>query len=406
MAGSNPAPSGRIFMSYRREETGYPAGWLFDRLSDRYGSNQVFKDVDSIELGDDFVDEITRAVSSCDVLLALIGEEWLTIADAQGRRRLDDPDDFVRLEIEAALARDVRVIPILVGEARMPRADELPASLARLVRRQALELSQARFDFDIGRLLKVLDRTLTEVHAAQEDAPSKIVPSANAPDPGRTELPQTPSQREQPQPAPPPDTKPAAPATQPTARSRRARILAGAGVGVVLLVVIVTIVAKSGTSPSTGAVATTSPPTTEPVEERNALLAVVPDNIEATCQMYDRDELLGESLAFMQCSSAGVRFVRLALYQGKDSLDRTYWDRVMKAGLSKDYGRNNCTDNKPSESAWRYQGKSGDAGRYFCYRDSNGDARIEWTYDEATIYAYASRTDDNIKALYQWWFKF
>jgi hypothetical protein len=84
---------------------------------------------------------ITAAVGSCDVLLALIGNDWLTITDEDGRRRLDDPADFVRLEIEAALARNVRVIPILVEGARMPRAVELPASLAGLVRRQALELS-------------------------------------------------------------------------------------------------------------------------------------------------------------------------------------------------------------------------------------------------------------------------
>ena len=101
---------------------------------------------------------ITSAVESCDVLLALIGEDWLSISDAHGRRRLDDPDDFVRLEIEAALARNVRVIPILVGDATMPRAEELPHSLARLARRQALEFSPVRFDFDTSRLLKVLGR--------------------------------------------------------------------------------------------------------------------------------------------------------------------------------------------------------------------------------------------------------
>jgi TIR domain len=148
MAGSIPPASGRIFMSYRRDETAYPAGWLYDRLADHFGGGQVFKDIDSIELGDDFVEVITSAVGSCDVLLALIGDQWLTITDAHGQRRLDDPDDFVRLEIEAALTRNVRVIPILVDGARMPRAAELPASLARLVRRQALELSPARFDFD------------------------------------------------------------------------------------------------------------------------------------------------------------------------------------------------------------------------------------------------------------------
>src|SRR5688572_19729476 len=140
MAESDAPSRGRIFISYRRKDTDYPAGWLFDRLADRY-AGQVFKDVDSIELGDDFVEVITAAVGSCDVLLALIGNQWVTIAAKDGRRRLDNPDDFVRVEIEAALTRNVRVIPILVGGATMPGAEELPPSLARLVRRNALELS-------------------------------------------------------------------------------------------------------------------------------------------------------------------------------------------------------------------------------------------------------------------------
>ena len=105
---------------------------------------------------------ITNAVASCDVLLALIGRRWLTITGQDGRRRLDNPDDFVRLEIEAALTRNVRVIPILVEAAKMPRADELPTSLAKLARRQALELSSNRFGLDTQRLLRALDRTLAE----------------------------------------------------------------------------------------------------------------------------------------------------------------------------------------------------------------------------------------------------
>ena len=109
---------------------------------------------------------ITTAVASCDVLLALIGMDWLTITDEHGRRRLDNSDDFVRLEIEAALTRGVRVIPILTNGARMPRADELPDSLAKLVRQQALELSPARFDFDTSRLFKVLNRTLAEAQSS------------------------------------------------------------------------------------------------------------------------------------------------------------------------------------------------------------------------------------------------
>jgi hypothetical protein len=180
------APTGdRVFISYRREETAYAAGWLFDRLADHLGRGQIFKDVDSIQLGDDFVKAIRGAVASCDVLLALIGDQWLTITDEQGQARLEDPHDFVRLEIEAALMRDVRVIPILVEGARMPRADQLPPSLADLVHRQALELTPSRFDFDTARLLEVLDGTLAEVHAAhgattegQQPPPTRRQPDA------------------------------------------------------------------------------------------------------------------------------------------------------------------------------------------------------------------------------------
>ena len=117
----------RVFMSYRRDDTDYPAAWLFAELARHFDKGQVFKDVDSIEPGDDFVEVITSAVASCDVLLALIGRRWLTVTGEDGRRRLDDPGDFVRLEIEAALTRNVRVIPVLVEAAQMPReASALP----------------------------------------------------------------------------------------------------------------------------------------------------------------------------------------------------------------------------------------------------------------------------------------
>ena len=163
MTSSTGNAPGGIFMSYRHDDTDYHAAWLYQLLAGHFSRKQIFKDINSIELGDDFVEVITTAVESCDVLLALIGGRWLTITDQKGRRRLDDPDDFVRLEIEAALARNVRVIPILVEGAQMPRSDELPASLAKLARRQALELSPSRLDLDTQRLLSVLDRTIAEL---------------------------------------------------------------------------------------------------------------------------------------------------------------------------------------------------------------------------------------------------
>jgi hypothetical protein len=118
------APPGRIFISYRRQDSNHLAGRLYDRLADRFGTGQVFIDVDAIEPGVDFAKEINRAVAASTVLLAVIGPNWLTAADERGRRRLDNPGDFVRLEIEAALARDVRVIPIL-GEGAVCWAEKI-----------------------------------------------------------------------------------------------------------------------------------------------------------------------------------------------------------------------------------------------------------------------------------------
>ena len=172
----------------RRQDTAYAAGWLFDRLADRYGEGQVFKDVDSIELGDDFVEVVSGAVGRCDVLLALIGPQWLTVTDEHGRRGLDSRDDFVRLELGAALTRRVLVIPFWSTGAGCRTPASCPDRLAGLVRRQALELSPARFASDTSRLLKVLDRTLGEVWSQREEkerperttGPPRPEPSAGA----------------------------------------------------------------------------------------------------------------------------------------------------------------------------------------------------------------------------------
>ena len=154
--------AGRVFISYRRQETAWPARQLYDLLIAELGANRVFKDVDNIEPGDDFVERIQWAVGSCQVLLALIGPQWLTVKDATGARRIDDPTDFVRLEVETALKRDdVRVIPILVDNAKMPAPQELPTGLAALTRRQAVEINPV--NFDTRRLLRVLNDTLNDV---------------------------------------------------------------------------------------------------------------------------------------------------------------------------------------------------------------------------------------------------
>ena len=154
------AEGGGIFVSYRRQESAHLAGRLYDRLASRFGEGQVFIDVDTIEPGVDFAEEIFRAVAACTVLLAIIGPDWLAAADERGDRRLDDPDDIVRLEIEAALARDVRVIPILVEGADMPERPDLPESLAGLARRNALHIRHDSFRSDAGRLVTAIERIL------------------------------------------------------------------------------------------------------------------------------------------------------------------------------------------------------------------------------------------------------
>src|SRR5574341_1955028 len=123
-----------IFISYRREDTAGHAGRLFDRLRARFGRERVFMDVEGIEAGADFVEAIEGAVGSCDVLLAMIGKEWLRCTDRSGRRRLDDPHDFIRLETAAAFRRKVRVIPVLVEDADIPGPDDLPEDLKPLAR--------------------------------------------------------------------------------------------------------------------------------------------------------------------------------------------------------------------------------------------------------------------------------
>jgi TIR domain-containing protein len=160
-AGRPSPDAARIFISYRRRETAGHAGRLYDGLSEHFGADRVFMDV-TMEPGVDFADTINEAVGDCGALVALIGEDWLTVADAGGRRRIDDPADIHRMEIEAALDRQVRLIPALVQDAEMPAPEDLPEALRPLVRRQAVELSDARWDYDVSRLIKVLERVLHE----------------------------------------------------------------------------------------------------------------------------------------------------------------------------------------------------------------------------------------------------
>lgn len=152
-------------MSYRRDDSSGHAGRVFDRLHERFGDS-VFRDIEGIRPGQDFVDAIESSLQSSKVLLVVIGRDWLTLADKQGRRRLNDPHDFVRLEIEGALKRGVPIIPVLVDNARMPAAEELPPEIAALARRQAQEISDRRFDGDVRELAAVIGQILGDTQSA------------------------------------------------------------------------------------------------------------------------------------------------------------------------------------------------------------------------------------------------
>lgn len=174
--GNMPEPGGRgIFISYRRQDSSHLAGRLSDRLVDRFGEGQVFIDVDTIEPGAEFATEIRNAVASCKLLIVIISPNWLAAADARGVPRLANPDDIVRLEIEAALAREIRVIPILMEGAVMPARQDLPDTLADLAGRNALPVRHETFRSDAARLIAVVERVLTAPLGAGVNA--KIVPT-------------------------------------------------------------------------------------------------------------------------------------------------------------------------------------------------------------------------------------
>ena len=169
-----PGPSSQgIFLSYRREDAGAYARLLKSELSGRFPAERVFMDLDSIEGGLDFAEVIADAVGSCAVLVALIGRQWATITDEEGRRRLDDPHDYVRFEVQAALERGVRVLPVLVDGARPLRQQQLPSELGKLARLNALELSYGRYQYDAERLLDLIQRVLAAAPATSTVGPSR-----------------------------------------------------------------------------------------------------------------------------------------------------------------------------------------------------------------------------------------
>jgi len=152
----------KIFISYRRDEAEEEADRLYNGLCRHFDHNQIFRDIDSIEPGEDFVEVIQHAVGCCNILIAIIGKTWLNITDNIGFRRLDNPEDFVRLEIATALERNILVIPVLIQGAKMPDSRELPETLVKLGRRHALEFTSDGWEHEVGGLIQTLKSAITK----------------------------------------------------------------------------------------------------------------------------------------------------------------------------------------------------------------------------------------------------
>jgi hypothetical protein len=166
----------KVFISYRRADSAGYAGRLMDTLDREFGRDLVFMDVDAIPLGTNFSKVLHEEVAKCGVLLAMIGPNWPDARDEHGNRRLDDPNDFVRIEIAAALQRNIPVIPILLDGARIPQATQLPEDIKELALRNGMEIRHASFQDDMNRLIRALKGHVDQagavdgVHLAGEGA--------------------------------------------------------------------------------------------------------------------------------------------------------------------------------------------------------------------------------------------
>jgi len=162
----------RIFISYRRTDSEGYAGRIWDRLTSKFGPGNVFMDVDSIEAGVSFPLVLSQALAECGAFVAVVGSNWLGLR-ADGTSRVNEPKDFVRQEILAAIAGNVRILPVLVGGAQMPAPEALPEELSAFASVNAVEIRHARFDADVAAVIQILETHLQELEAAKLRTPSE-----------------------------------------------------------------------------------------------------------------------------------------------------------------------------------------------------------------------------------------
>lgn len=175
---------GGIFISYRRDDSRGTAGRLYDDLTERFGKDRVFRDIDALGIGVDYAVAIHDFIAGCDGIVVVIGNHWVDARDGEGRRRLEDPTEVLTAEIVTALERGKPVLPVLVEDAEMPPASQLPAALAPVSRLNALRISDDRWDYDVGRLVARLEQILpaapTPANPVFSPAPAPVAPIPRA----------------------------------------------------------------------------------------------------------------------------------------------------------------------------------------------------------------------------------
>jgi len=165
-----PNTNGTIFINYRKDDSNWNALALYNELQKYFDKSRLFKDFNAIQPGDDFVLSIEQALSKCDVLLVVIGRQWLQVRNSNNIRRLDDPDDYVRIEIATALERGIQVIPVLFDNTPIPAPQQLPDNLKALSRRQAIEINPNGFEDAVKRLAVAIKKVLKEDDYAPANA--------------------------------------------------------------------------------------------------------------------------------------------------------------------------------------------------------------------------------------------
>jgi TIR domain len=402
----------KVFLSYRRADTQHVAGRAADRLADRF---ELFMDMDTIPPGVDFTDYVRRAVGNCDVLLAFIGERWLSMTDSTGRRRIDDPQDWVVQEITAALHRGVPVIPVLVDDATMPSRYELPEALAALANRQAVPLRYGSFSADLTRLMAGIDHAGAD-HPAVPPQPVALSaigegtmqsPAGAEPFAERWER----------------TAHPAAPPiaiTIPEAKPRKRLglvigllvIVIAAVLGVVLAIFVVNPGngrGAAGTSAMTAsgrssAAASTPRPKLTPATTAEQLRHHVPAGYRETCSALvpDPAALRAGLRIAVQCvpghGSAAGRAPEYSFYFQYGTVDaataafRGYY----AAGKAPE---GDCTAG-PAEQSYS---RGGGSGTLRCYTDSDGYRVFAWTTDELGILASVADRSMSYAELAAWW---